>query len=294
MIETNNNISSIDFATHAGDVIAVADDEVAARHLLEKVGAVLAAGKGRGGRFDSLVAEHLSGGVDGKLAGKVVRELLTLEQDDPEATVNIVLNSPGGSVTAGLAIYDTMQFIKPDVATLCVGQAASMGAFLLAGGAAGKRACLPNSRVMIHQPLGGYQGQATDIEIHTREILKIRHTLNSILAHHTGQDLETIAKDTDRDNFMDPAQAKEYGLGQRIEGGLPEDARCLVVEDAMTSGGSTMKAITAVRAHGATVAAVLTLVDREEGAGAVMEAEGIPVFALFTGGELLEAAQESA
>ncbi len=137
------------------------------------------------------------GPVEDHMANLIVAQLLFLESD---------------SVTAGMSIYDTMQFIKPDVATLCVGQAASMGAFLLAGGAAGKRACLPNSRVMIHQPLGGYQGQATDIEIHTREILKIRHTLNSILAHHTGQDLETIAKDTDRDNFMDPGQAKEYGL----------------------------------------------------------------------------------
>ena len=111
-----------------------------------------------------------------------------------------------------MSIYDTMQFVKPDVATLCIGQAASMGAFLLSGGAKGKRACLPHSRVMIHQPLGGYQGQATDIEIHTREILKIRNTLNELLAEHTGQDIETIARDTDRDNFMDPAQAKEYGL----------------------------------------------------------------------------------
>ena len=140
------------------------------------------------------------------------RVFTMLESENPDKDIHLYINSPGGSVTAGMSIYDTMQFIKPDVATLCVGQAASMGAFLLAGGAAGKRACLPNSRVMIHQPLGGYQGQATDIEIHTREILKIRHTLNSILAHHTGQDLETIAKDTDRDNFMDPAQAKEYGL----------------------------------------------------------------------------------
>ncbi|MGK0523240.1 MAG: ATP-dependent Clp protease protease subunit [Pseudomonadales bacterium] len=152
------------------------------------------------------------GQVEDHMANLIVAQLLFLESENPDKDIHLYINSPGGSVTAGMSIYDTMQFIKPDVSTLCVGQAASMGAFLLAGGAAGKRACLPNSRVMIHQPLGGYQGQATDIEIHTREILKIRHTLNSILAHHTGQDLETISKDTDRDYFMDPDQAKEYGL----------------------------------------------------------------------------------
>lgn len=154
----------------------------------------------------------LVGQVEDHMANLVVAQLLFLESENPDKDIHLYINSPGGSVTAGMSIYDTMQFIKPDVATLCIGQAASMGAFLLAGGAEGKRACLPNSRVMIHQPLGGYQGQATDIEIHTREILKIRNTLNTILAHHTGQDLETIARDTDRDNFMDPDQAKEYGL----------------------------------------------------------------------------------
>jgi ATP-dependent Clp protease protease subunit len=154
----------------------------------------------------------LVGPVEDYMANLVVAQLLFLESENPDKDIHLYINSPGGSVTAGMSIYDTMQFIKPDVATLCIGQAASMGAFLLAGGAEGKRACLPNSRVMIHQPLGGYQGQATDIEIHTREILKIRNTLNSILAHHTGQKLDTIAKDTDRDNFMDPSQAKEYGL----------------------------------------------------------------------------------
>ncbi|MEQ5834510.1 ATP-dependent Clp endopeptidase proteolytic subunit ClpP [Marinobacter sp. R17] len=152
------------------------------------------------------------GPVEDHMANLIVAQLLFLESENPDKDVHLYINSPGGSVTAGMSIYDTMQFIKPDVATLCVGQAASMGAFLLAGGAEGKRACLPNSRVMIHQPLGGYQGQATDIEIHTREILKIRETLNRLLAHHTGQDLETIARDTDRDNFMDPQQAKDYGL----------------------------------------------------------------------------------
>src|SRR5690554_6216048 len=154
----------------------------------------------------------LVGQVEDHMANLVVAQLLFLEPENPDKDIHLYINSPGGAVTAGMSIYDTMQFIKPDVATLCIGQAASMGAFLLAGGAKGKRACLPNSRVMIHQPLGGYQGQATDIEIHTREILKIRDTLNSLLAHHTGQDLETIARDTDRDNFMDPIQAKEYGL----------------------------------------------------------------------------------
>ncbi|MFO7527756.1 MULTISPECIES: ATP-dependent Clp endopeptidase proteolytic subunit ClpP [Marinobacter] len=152
------------------------------------------------------------GPVEDHMANLIVAQLLFLESENPDKDIHLYINSPGGSVTAGMSIYDTMQFIKPDVATLCIGQAASMGAFLLAGGAEGKRACLPHSRVMIHQPLGGYQGQATDIEIHTREILKIRHTLNSLLAKHTGQDLETISKDTDRDYFMDPDQAKEYGL----------------------------------------------------------------------------------
>ncbi|GAA0840640.1 ATP-dependent Clp endopeptidase proteolytic subunit ClpP [Marinobacter szutsaonensis] len=152
------------------------------------------------------------GPVEDHMANLIVAQLLFLESENPDKDIHLYINSPGGSVTAGMSIYDTMQFIKPDVATLCIGQAASMGAFLLAGGAEGKRACLPHSRVMIHQPLGGYQGQATDIEIHTREILKIRHTLNSLLAKHTGQDLETISKDTDRDYFMDPEQAKEYGL----------------------------------------------------------------------------------
>ena len=152
------------------------------------------------------------GPVEDHMANLIVAQLLFLESENPDKDIHLYINSPGGSVSAGMSIYDTMQFVKPDVATLCVGQAASMGAFLLAGGAEGKRACLPNSRVMIHQPLGGYQGQATDIEIHTKEILKIRDTLNRILSEHTGQDLKTIAKDTDRDNFMDPQQAKEYGL----------------------------------------------------------------------------------
>lgn len=152
------------------------------------------------------------GQVEDHMANLIVAQLLFLEAENPDKDINLYINSPGGSVTAGMAIYDTMQFIKPDVSTMCIGQAASMGALLLAGGAAGKRYALPNSRVMIHQPLGGYQGQATDIEIHTREILKIRQTLNGILAHHTGQDLETIERDTERDNFMDAETAVTYGL----------------------------------------------------------------------------------
>ena len=154
----------------------------------------------------------LVGPVDDHTANVIVAQLLFLESENPDKDINLYINSPGGSVSAGLAIYDTMQFIKPDVSTMCVGQAASMGAMLLAAGAKGKRYCLPHSRVMIHQPLGGYQGQATDIEIHTREILKIRSQLNDLLAYHSGQSVETIARDTERDNFMSPQEAKDYGL----------------------------------------------------------------------------------
>jgi len=154
----------------------------------------------------------LVGPVDDHTANVIVAQLLFLESENPEKDINLYINSPGGSVSAGLAIYDTMQFIKPNVSTMCVGQAASMGALLLTAGAKGKRYCLPHSRVMIHQPLGGYQGQATDIEIHTREILKVRSQLNEILALHSGQTVETIAEDTERDNFMSPGEAKEYGL----------------------------------------------------------------------------------
>ena len=154
----------------------------------------------------------LVGPVDDHTANVIVAQLLFLESENPEKDINLYINSPGGSVSAGLAIYDTMQFIKPDVSTMCVGQAASMGALLLTAGASGKRYCLPHSRVMIHQPLGGYQGQATDIEIHTREILKVRSQLNEILALHSGQSVETIAEDTERDNFMSPQEARDYGL----------------------------------------------------------------------------------
>ena len=154
----------------------------------------------------------LSGEVEDRMANLIVAQLLFLESEDPKKDINIYINSPGGSVTAGMAIYDTMQFIKPDVRTLCIGQACSMGAFLLAGGATGKRAALPNARVMIHQPLGGFRGQASDIQIHAQEILKIKQTLNERLAFHTGQSIERIEKDTDRDNFMSAEEAKAYGL----------------------------------------------------------------------------------
>ena len=154
----------------------------------------------------------LSAEVEDRMVNLIVAQLLFLESEDPKKDINIYINSPGGSVTAGMAIYDTMQFIKPDVRTLCIGQACSMGAFLLAGGAAGKRAALPNARVMIHQPLGGFRGQASDIQIHAQEILKIKQTLNERLAFHTGQSIERIEKDTDRDNFMSAEEAKAYGL----------------------------------------------------------------------------------
>ncbi|MFD1382531.1 ATP-dependent Clp endopeptidase proteolytic subunit ClpP [Rhodanobacter aciditrophus] len=154
----------------------------------------------------------LVGQVEDHMANLVVAQLLFLESENPDKDIHLYINSPGGSVTAGMSIYDTMQFIKPDVSTMCIGQAASMGALLLTAGAEGKRYCLPNSRVMIHQPLGGYQGQASDIEIHTREILGIKHRLNEIIAHHSGQPIEKVAQDTDRDNFMSPTSAKEYGL----------------------------------------------------------------------------------
>ncbi len=154
----------------------------------------------------------LVGPVEDYVANLVVAQLLFLEAENPDKDIHLYINSPGGSVSAGLAIYDTMQFIKPSVSTMCVGQAASMGALLLAGGAAGKRFCLPHSRIIIHQPLGGFQGQASDIDIHAREILLVRDRLNRILARHTNQPVEKIAVDTDRDNFMGGAEAVEYGL----------------------------------------------------------------------------------
>lgn len=158
----------------------------------------------------------LSGPVDDAVASLIVAQLLFLESENPDKDISLYINSPGGVVTAGLAIYDTMQFIKPDVSTMCLGQAASMGALLLAGGAKDKRLILPNARVMIHQPLGGVQGQASDIAIHAEETLKIRTQLNKILAKHTGQPEETIAKDTERDNFMSAEKAHKYGLVDTI------------------------------------------------------------------------------
>jgi len=154
----------------------------------------------------------LVGPVEDHVANVIVAQLLFLESENPDKDVHLYINSPGGSVTAGLAIYDTMQFVKPAVSTMCVGQAASMGALLLAGGASGKRFCLPHSRIMIHQPLGGFQGQATDIDIHAREILSVRDRLNEILSKHTGQSKDKVSLDTDRDNFMSAEDAKEYGL----------------------------------------------------------------------------------
>ena len=178
---------------------------------------------GRGERaydiYSRLLKERvvfLVGPVNDITANLVVAQMLFLESENPDKDIHLYINSPGGSVTAGLAIYDTMQFIKPDVSTLCIGQAASMGAFLLAAGAKGKRFCLPNSRMMIHQPMGGFQGQASDIEIHAKEILFLKQRLNEMLARHTGQPIERIERDTDRDNFLSSEAAAEYGLVDKV------------------------------------------------------------------------------
>ena len=178
---------------------------------------------GRGERaydiYSRLLKERvvfLVGPVDDMTANVVVAQLLFLEAENPDKDISLYINSPGGSVTAGMAIYDTMQFIKPDVSTLCIGQAASMGALLLTAGAKDKRFCLPNSRVMIHQPLGGFQGQASDIEIHAKEILYLKDKLNRILSSHTGQKIENVSKDTDRDNFMSADDAVKYGLVDQV------------------------------------------------------------------------------
>jgi len=178
---------------------------------------------GRGERaydiYSRLLKERvvfLVGPVTEVTANLIVAQLLFLESENPDKDISFYVNSPGGSVSAGLAIYDTMQFVKPDVSTLCIGQAASMGALLLAAGAKGKRFCLPNSRVMIHQPMGGFQGQASDVEIHAKEILYLKGRLNEILARHTGQKIETIEKDTDRDNFLSSEQAVAYGLVDKV------------------------------------------------------------------------------
>ncbi|RUO80399.1 ATP-dependent Clp endopeptidase, proteolytic subunit ClpP [Idiomarina tyrosinivorans] len=164
------------------------------------------------------------GQVEDHMANLIVAQLLFLESDNPDKDIYLYINSPGGVVTAGMAIYDTMRFIKPDVSTVCMGQAASMGAFLLAGGAKGKRYCLPNSRVMIHQPLGGFQGQASDFEIHAKQILDLKERLNRMLAENTGQDYEKVAKDTDRDHFLAAEEAVEYGLVDGILSQRGEEA----------------------------------------------------------------------
>ena len=178
---------------------------------------------GRGERaydiYSRLLKERvvfLVGPVDEVTANLIVAQLLFLESDNPDKEISFYINSPGGSVSAGLAIYDTMQFVKPHVSTLCVGQAASMGTLLLAAGAKGKRYCLPNSRVMIHQPMGGFQGQASDVEIHAREILYLKARLNEIFAKHTGQDIKTVERDTDRDNFLSAEQAVGYGIVDKV------------------------------------------------------------------------------
>jgi ATP-dependent Clp protease protease subunit len=169
--------------------------------------------------FSRLLKERIIfivGGIDDAVASLVSAQLLFLESENPNKDVSMYINSPGGVVTSGLAIYDTMQYIRPDVSTVCIGQAASMGSLLLCAGAKGKRYCLPNSRVMIHQPSGGFQGQATDIEIHAKEILAIRHRLNEIYVHHTGQDIKVIEDAMDRDRFLGPAEAKEFGIVDEV------------------------------------------------------------------------------
>ncbi len=158
----------------------------------------------------------LVGPVEDHIANLVVAQILFLESENPDKDIHLYINSPGGSVSAGMSIYDTMQFVKPDISTMCLGQAASMGALLLAGGAAGKRFCLPHARIMIHQPLGGFQGQASDIDIHAREILRVRDRLNDVLVKHTGQSLDRIREDTDRDRFMTGTEALEYGLIDKV------------------------------------------------------------------------------
>ncbi len=169
--------------------------------------------------FSRLLKERvifLTGQVEDQMANLIVAQMLFLEAENPEKDIYLYINSPGGVITAGMSIYDTMQFIKPDVSTICMGQACSMGSFLLTAGTEGKRFCLPNSRVMIHQPLGGFQGQATDIEIHAREILKVKQRMNELMAKHTGKPLEQIERDTERDRFLSAAEAVEYGLVDSI------------------------------------------------------------------------------
>ncbi|MFT4580292.1 MAG: ATP-dependent Clp protease protease subunit [Gammaproteobacteria bacterium] len=195
--------------------------EIQALNLIPMVVEQTARGERSYDIYSRLLKERvvfLVGAVEDHVANVILAQLLFLESENPDKDIHLYINSPGGSVTAGMAIYDTMQFIKPAVSTMCVGQAASMGALLLAGGASGKRFCLPHSRVMIHQPLGGFQGQASDFDIHAREILTIRDRLNEILAKHTGRAIEDVAKDTERDNFMSATDAKEYGLIDEVLG----------------------------------------------------------------------------
>jgi ATP-dependent Clp protease protease subunit len=191
------------------------NSEITALNLVPMVVEQTARGERAYDIYSRLLKERvvfLVGPVEDNVANLIVAQLLFLESENPDKDIHLYINSPGGSVSAGLAIYDTMQFIKPDVSTMCVGQAASMGALLLAGGAKNKRFCLPHSRVMIHQPLGGFQGQASDIDIHAREILKVRETLNEIMSMHCGKSMDEIQKDTDRDRFMSSEEAKLYGL----------------------------------------------------------------------------------
>jgi ATP-dependent Clp protease, protease subunit len=206
MYNKHNNINQIISPQAAGTLVPIVIEQTA-----------------RGERsfdiYSRLLKERvifLIGQVEDYMANLVVAQLLFLESENPDKDIHLYINSPGGSVTAGMSIYDTMQFIKPDVSTMCIGQAASMGALLLTGGAKGKRYCLPHSRMMIHQPLGGFQGQASDIDIHAREILLIRDKLNKVLSHHTGQPVEKVAVDTDRDNFLSPEDAVSYGLIDKV------------------------------------------------------------------------------
>jgi ATP-dependent Clp protease protease subunit len=203
------------------------DNEIKALNLVPMVVEQTSRGERSYDIYSRLLKERvvfLVGPVEDQVANLIVAQLLFLESENPDKDIHFYINSPGGSVTAGLGIYDTMQFIKPRVSTMCVGQAASMGALLLAGGAVGKRYCLPHSRVMIHQPLGGFQGQATDIDIHAKEILYARERLNQILANHTGQPLKQIQKDTERDNFMSAERAKEYGIIDEVLSSRPGSA----------------------------------------------------------------------
>ena len=206
MYNKHNNINQITSPQAAGTLVPIVIEQTA-----------------RGERsfdiYSRLLKERvifLIGQVEDYMANLVVAQLLFLESENPDKDIHLYINSPGGSVTSGMSIYDTMQFIKPDVSTMCIGQAASMGALLLTGGAKGKRYCLPHSRMMIHQPLGGFQGQASDIDIHAREILQIRDRLNKVLSHHTGQPIEKVQLDTDRDNFLSPEDAVSYGLIDKV------------------------------------------------------------------------------